>query len=97
MCVRGQARGQGSGQHVELDQSPSKHRDRPNDADGHEDTEQDVIQDHGHKLPLLCCVVGLLVGLHGLGDVLDSLDGAADIWVFGDGGLVGDAGGGGVT
>lgn len=47
---------QASLQHVELDESPSKDADRPDDAHGHEDTEQDVVQNHGNKLPLLCCL-----------------------------------------
>lgn len=41
-------------QHVELDESPSKDGKRPDDAHSHEHTEQDVVQNHGNKLPLLC-------------------------------------------
>lgn len=48
-------------QHVELDESPGKHGERPDDAHGHEHTEQDVVQNHGDELPLLRRVVGLLV------------------------------------
>lgn len=41
-------------QHVELDEPPSKDGHRPDDAHGHEHAEQDVIQNHGDKFPLLC-------------------------------------------
>lgn len=43
-------------QHVELDESPGKDGKRPDDAHGHEHTEQDVVQNHGDKFPLLCCL-----------------------------------------
>lgn len=41
-------------QHVELDEPASKDGQRPDDAHGHEHAEQDVIQHHGDKFPLLC-------------------------------------------
>lgn len=39
--------------HVELDEPPSKDSHRPDDAHGHEDAEQDVVQNHGNEFPLL--------------------------------------------
>lgn len=43
-------------QRVELDESPSEDGERPDDAHGHEHTEQDVVQNHGDELPLLRCL-----------------------------------------
>lgn len=42
-------------------------------------------------------IIRFLIGFHGLSNVLDPLDGAADIRVLDNGRLVGDTGGGGVT
>lgn len=41
-------------QHIELNEPPSKDSKGPNDAHCHEDAQQDVVQHHGNKLPLLC-------------------------------------------
>lgn len=41
-------------EHAELDKTPSEHTQSANETHGHEHTQQDVIQHHGHELPLLC-------------------------------------------
>jgi len=43
-------------QHVELDESPGEDAQRADDAHRHEDAQQDVVQHHGNKLPLLRCL-----------------------------------------
>lgn len=43
-------------QQVELDESPSKDGDCPDETHDHEHAQQDVIQHHGDKLPLLRCL-----------------------------------------
>ena len=40
-------------EHAELDQAAGEHPQRSDQTDGHEDTQQDVVQHHGHELPLL--------------------------------------------
>lgn len=44
----------GDSHHVELDEPSSKDGERPDEANGHEHAEQDVVQNHGDKFPLLC-------------------------------------------
>lgn len=40
-------------QHVELYEASGKDSNSPDDTHGHEHAEQNVIQHHGHELPLL--------------------------------------------
>ena len=40
--------------HVELNEAASKHTQCADDANCHEDAQQNVIQHHGNKFPLLC-------------------------------------------
>lgn len=44
--------------HVEFDESSSKDCQRANEANGHEDAEQDMVQNHRHKFPLLRSLSG---------------------------------------
>lgn len=41
-------------EHAQLNETPCKHTQSANETHSHEHTQQDVIQHHGHKLPLLC-------------------------------------------
>lgn len=42
---------------AEFNEAASKHSQRADNTHGHEDTEQNVVQHHGNKLPLLTGLV----------------------------------------
>lgn len=51
-------------QHIELNEPASKDSEGPNDAHCHENTQQDVVQHHGNKLPLLRCLQWNRLDMH---------------------------------
>lgn len=45
-------------QHAQLDEPTCKHTQCSNETYSHEDTQQNMVQHHGHKLPLLSSLRG---------------------------------------